>query len=87
MEQAGIRPVDSGEVACPFEYPNDEIAWHALRSPGPVVHAIQYAGDAAVRSAVFASLQPFKQPSGGYRQENIFRFALGQVQDLRHAGH
>jgi hypothetical protein len=80
MEQAGIRPVDTGEVNCPFDYLDDETAWRALRSAGPNVRAIQQAGEEAIRTALLDSLQPFKQPSGGYRQENVFRYVVGQVQ-------
>ncbi len=79
MERAVIRPVGSGEASCPFDYPDDETAWRALGSAGPLVRAVQHAGEEASRSAVIDSLQPFKQPSGGYRQENVFRYVVGQI--------
>jgi hypothetical protein len=79
MEQAGIRLIDSGEVDCPFEWSDDETAWQALHSPGPMVAASASVGEETLRTAVLASLQPFKQPSGSYRQENVFRYVIGQV--------
>jgi hypothetical protein len=71
----------TGEVHCPWEYADAEAAWWAWSgsAPGTVVRAIRQLGEEAVRRAVLASLQPFRQPAGGYRQENIFRYVIGEV--------
>ena len=76
MQQAGLTSRDSGEVACPFEYPDEETAWKAISSPGPVVRAVEYAGEAKVKHAVLDSLAPYRTNSGGYRQENMFRYVI-----------
>ena len=76
LEQAGLTPQESGDVSCPFEYPDDETAWRALSSPGPLVAAIEYAGEEKIKQAILTSLAPFKTPQGGYRQENRFRYAI-----------
>jgi hypothetical protein len=74
MQQAGLTPRESGEVACPFEYPDEETTWKAISSAGPVVRAVQYAGEAKVKQAVLDSLVPYRTNSGGYRQDNLFRY-------------
>jgi SAM-dependent methyltransferase len=75
-EQAGLTPTEQGEVVCPFVYPDEEVAWKAISSAGPVVRAVGHAGEATVRQAVFASLVPYWTRSGGYRQENLFRYVI-----------
>lgn len=76
MRQAGLTPRHDGEVDCPFDYADDDSAWRALRSSGPAERAVRHAGTERVKEAVLASLQPFKTDSGGYRQENKFRYVI-----------
>ncbi len=76
MEQAGLTPQASGDVSCPFEYPDDETAWKGHSSPGPLVGAIRYAGEDNIKKALLDSLVPYKTASGGYRQENSFRYLI-----------
>jgi SAM-dependent methyltransferase len=78
MEQAGLQPTISGSVACPFVYPDVETAWRGISSPGPYVVAMRHSGEAAVKSATLASLAPFATPSGGYRQNNQFRYVIAK---------
>jgi SAM-dependent methyltransferase len=76
MEQAGLTPRASGDVSCLFEYPDDETAWKGHSSPGPLVGAIRYAGEDKIKKAILDSLVPYKTASGGYRQENSFRYKI-----------
>jgi hypothetical protein len=76
MEEAGLTPVGSGEVDCPFRYPDAETAWRAIGSAGPVVMTIRIAGEERVREAVLTSLAPYKTDGDGYRQENKFRYVI-----------
>jgi len=76
MEQVGLTPQVSGDVSCPFEYPDDETAWKAISSPGPLIGAIQYAGEDNIKKAILDSLVPYKTKNGGYRQENSFRYVI-----------
>lgn len=76
MEQAGLQPIDSGEVDCPFEYPDAETAWRAVSSAGPVIRAIRHAGEERTKQAIIDSLAPYKTHTGGYLQENKFRFVI-----------
>lgn len=75
MEEAGLTPVGSGEVDCPFKYPDTETAWRAISSVGPVVMAIRMAGEEQVRQAVLDSLASYRT-NGDYRQENKFRYVI-----------
>jgi len=76
MEQAGLTPCASGDVSCPFAYPDDETAWKTINSSGPLAAAVRAAGEGTIKQAVLASLAPFKTPGGGYRQENLFHYVI-----------
>ena len=45
--------------------------------PGPLVGAIRYAGEDSMKTSIFSILLvPYKTASGGYRQENSFRYLI-----------
>ena len=79
VEQAGLTLSETGEVACPFEYADAEVALKALFSSGPVVRAIGAVGEQAVSEAVLRSLAPYQQRDGSYRQRNTFRYFITAV--------
>jgi ABC-2 type transport system ATP-binding protein len=64
------HPRAAAEVACAFDYPDDETAWRALSAAGPFVAAIQAGGESAVRAAVEDALAPFRSATNGVRLEN-----------------
>jgi SAM-dependent methyltransferase len=76
LQQAGLAPLSSGEVDCPFEFPNLETAVRAHMSSGPAAAAIRQAGDDAVQQAIAEALAPFRTSEGGYRQRNRFRYVI-----------
>lgn len=76
MEQAELHPVEEGEVDGPFSYPDDNTALKGICSAGPVVRVIQQVGEEKVYQAVLESLVPFKTASGGYHQNNTFRYVI-----------
>ena len=76
LQQAELSLLETGEVDCPFDYPDDDIALQAICSAGPVVRAIHAVGQQKVYDTVLASLAPYKQKSGGYRQKNKFRYFI-----------
>jgi 2-polyprenyl-3-methyl-5-hydroxy-6-metoxy-1,4-benzoquinol methylase len=76
MEQTGLTICSSGDVSCPFTYPDDETAWKTINSSGPLAAAVRAAGEETIKEAVLASLVPFKTPDGGYRQENLFHYVV-----------
>jgi len=79
LEQAGLRAEDNGEIASTFEWPDDETAWKAISSAGPTVMAVRYAGEEKVKQVVFDSLMPFRTNTGGYREENTFRYVIAAI--------
>lgn len=76
LQQAALSLTETGEVDCPFEYPDEDIALKALCSAGPVVRAIRAVGEQRVYDAVLSSLAPYKLSTGGYRQQNKFRYFI-----------
>jgi SAM-dependent methyltransferase len=76
LSGAGLGVVDSGEVDCPFAYPDLETAWRGQAAAGPFRKAIEIAGEAAVREAFVDVHQAYRQSDGSYCQENVFRYVI-----------
>ena len=75
---AGLEPGPAEDVVCPWDYPDLETALRGLSSYSQAVRAIRHSGEAAVRDAVTAALEPFMDRRGGYHLENTFRFVVGR---------
>jgi SAM-dependent methyltransferase len=76
LQQAGLAPLTSGEVDCPFDFPDLETAVRGHMSAGPAAVAIRQAGVEAVQQAIAESLTPFRLNGRGYRQCNRFRYVI-----------
>lgn len=76
LAKAGLVETASGEVDCPFVYPDLPTAWRGQASIGPFRRAIEIAGEDAVRDAYTDALTPFRRPDGSYRPENVFRYII-----------
>jgi len=76
LKQAGLIADESGEIASTFEWQDSETAWKAIGAAGPTVMAVRYAGEEKVRQVVLDSLLPFRTSTGGYREENTFRYVI-----------
>ena len=74
LEQAGLQAEDIGEIASTFEWVDSETAWKAISSAGPTVMAVRYAGEEKVKQVALDSLASFRTSTGGYREENTFRY-------------
>jgi ubiquinone/menaquinone biosynthesis C-methylase UbiE len=79
LEYAGLSPLASGHVDCPFEWPNLATAVRAYLSAGPFVAASRQVGVEPVRRAIVASLAPFRIGDGGYRQRNRLRYFIASA--------
>lgn len=79
LEQANLSPLTSGEVDCPFEYPDLETAVRGNMSTGPAAFAIRQAGAEAVQWAIAEALAPFRTSEGGYRLRNRVRYVIAEV--------
>ncbi|WP_309072120.1 methyltransferase domain-containing protein [Arthrobacter sp.] len=80
LQQAGLRIVDEGEVACPFVFPSTELSWRANASAGPNQMAIAHSGEAAVRAAFMEADREHTRPDGSVRYENVFLWVAGEKQ-------
>jgi SAM-dependent methyltransferase len=76
LADAGLAEVASGEVSCPFVYPDLATGWRGQASIGPLRRAIAIAGAEAVRAVFDDALEPHRQPDGSYRQDNVFRYVI-----------
>lgn len=76
LGNAGLVATASGEVDCPFVYPDLATAWRGQASTGPFRRAIELVGEDVVRSSYAQALTAFRQPDGSYRQHNVFRYLI-----------
>jgi SAM-dependent methyltransferase len=74
--EAGLTPGVWVSVDCPWVYADLETALRATLSAGPMIRAINYAGEDAVRAAEVEALKPFQLSDGSYRLENKFRYMV-----------
>lgn len=79
LQQAGLTPLTSGEVDCPFEFPDLEMAVRGHMSSGPAAAAIRQASAEAVQRAIAESLAPFRLNGRGYRQRTRFRYVIAEA--------
>jgi SAM-dependent methyltransferase len=76
LANAGLVETASGEVDCPFVYPDLATAWRGQASIGPFRRTIEVVGADLVRRTYLDALTPFRQPDGTYRQNNVFRYVI-----------
>lgn len=74
LTNAGLRVLESGEVACTFIQPNADTAWRGFTSTGMLAPAIRAHGEGPVRAALAEAQRPFTRPDGTIRQPNVFRW-------------
>lgn len=77
--EAGFAPVAVVDVACPWTYPDLEIALRAMLSAGPAERAIRNSSMERARDAVVASIAPYLKPSGEYHLNNKFRYLVARA--------
>jgi SAM-dependent methyltransferase len=79
FEDAGLELVSTADVTCIWAYPDEPTAVDGLMAAGPIVRAIQVSGEPAVRETTERFLEPYRTSAGGYRIENVFRYAIGEA--------
>lgn len=70
LEGAGFSEVERTGVQSVLEFPDAEIAWRALRSPGLVVPALRDVGEPELRARLMAAVEHLRAPDGSYRIVN-----------------
>jgi SAM-dependent methyltransferase len=76
VTEAGLTPGSWISIDCPWVYADLDAALRATLSAGPMIHAITYAGEDAVRAAETEALKPFRLSDGSYRMENKYRYMI-----------
>lgn len=79
LEQAGLAPLTSGGVDCPFAFPDLATAVRGHMSSGVAAIAIRQAGAEAVQRAIAEALAPFRLNGRGYLQRNRFRYVIAEA--------
>lgn len=74
---AGLKVLGSGEVDCPFDFPDFETFWRASASAGPFMGAMRAIGEESLKKAVRRAAEPFLQDGGQiFVRPNFFRYVL-----------
>jgi hypothetical protein len=66
-ERAGLRPLQAGDVATPFEYGDLDLAWWSIAASGPGARVIAEAGEQRAREIVCEPFTAFRQPDDTIR--------------------
>ncbi|HZQ66772.1 MAG TPA: class I SAM-dependent methyltransferase [Gaiellaceae bacterium] len=77
FDEADLDVASTADVTVVWNYPNKPTAIAGLMASGPIVRAIQHAGEEATLAATAGFLEPFRTADGGYRITNVFRYAIG----------
>ncbi len=75
---AGFEVVERGRRPSTLEWPDEEIAWRALRSIGPIVPALDRSSTDAVRHDALAAIEHCRSPRGSYRFENVIDYIVAR---------
>lgn len=78
LDAAGLQLVDCGEIPTIFEFPDAEAACGAMMAGSAGARAVQYAGEERARQTIMQALEEYRQPSGGYRYQNLFRYLIAE---------
>lgn len=70
LEGAGFIDVERTAAPSILEFPDQEIAWRALRSPGLVVPALRDVGESELRERLMSAVEHLRAPDGSYRIVN-----------------
>jgi SAM-dependent methyltransferase len=77
FEEAGLQVLESGEVDCPFRYPDMETFWKARVSAGPLQGAMRTVDKEVLKSAVYKAVDVFcRDDSSIPIQPNFFKYVV-----------
>jgi SAM-dependent methyltransferase len=78
-EQAGLEPLEAGEVEVPFEARDFETLERALTIDVVQLDLLARVGETSVREAIAAAAAAFRRGDGSYRFENRFRYLIASA--------
>lgn len=77
FEKAGLNVIETGEVDCPFNYPDFETYWQAQFSGGPIQSALRVVSEEQLGTAACDAANAFRLDNGAIHiQPNIFIFLV-----------
>jgi SAM-dependent methyltransferase len=77
FEAAGLNVLESGEVDCPFNYPDFETFWRALVSAGPFQSTLRVVSEEKLRLALRDAVEAFRLGNGELLiQPNAFKYVV-----------
>ncbi len=74
IKQAGLTFKGSGEVECPFDYPDYETLWRVNVSAGPFQAAMKSVTEEKLKMAMQDAIQPYQKSDGSIHMENWFLY-------------
>ena len=76
-KEAGLNVLKSGQVNCPFSFPDSESFLRGTLSGGPVQGALRSLGENVLKAAVLNAAEPFLQPDGSILIEpNVYIYSV-----------
>lgn len=75
---AGFEVLERGRRVSVLEWPDEEVAWRALRSVGPIVPALRDSDPDVVRRDALAAIERCRTTRGTYRFENVQDFVIAR---------
>lgn len=79
METAGMSVLTTGEVECPFTYPDTETFWRASTSGASMQRAMGSSTKTRSGDAVLEAVAPYRTGDGGLRFQNVFRHVTART--------
>jgi SAM-dependent methyltransferase len=79
LTDAGLTPVDAGEVALSWRHDDVEDTILSVLCSAGGARAMDAVGEAAVRAALAPAIAPFVRADGSVSMDNVFRYAIGKV--------
>ncbi len=78
LTNAGFVVVERGRRISTIEWPDPETTWRAMSSAGPVVPALEHAGEVVLKAAVLDAIDHCRDERGVYRFQNVHDFVVAQ---------
>jgi 2-polyprenyl-3-methyl-5-hydroxy-6-metoxy-1,4-benzoquinol methylase len=78
LHRAGFEVAQRGRRVSVVEWPDEDVAWRALRSIGPTVPALMNSDSEAVKRDVIDSIAHCRTALGTYRFQNVHDFVIAR---------
>lgn len=80
FSEAGLNVLESGEVDCPFKYPDFETYWQAQFSTGPLQSALRVISEEQLKTTARDAAKAFRLDNGAILiQPNIFIYLVAAL--------